>query len=34
MNQKYIVYALLFFAGVMLADKVRTLPIVSKLPTI
>jgi len=33
MNQKYIIYAVLFFAGVMLADKVRGLPVVSKLPT-
>jgi hypothetical protein len=34
MNQKYLIYALIFLAGVMLAPKVRTLPVLSKLPTV
>jgi hypothetical protein len=34
MNQKYLVYALIFLAGVMLAPKVRALPVLSKLPTV
>ena len=33
MNKKYVVYALIFIAGVMLADRVRALPGVNKLPT-
>lgn len=33
MNKKYVVYAVIFLAGVMLADRVRSLPGVSKLPT-
>jgi hypothetical protein len=34
MNKKYIVYAVIFLAGVVLADKVRSLPVVNKLPTL
>jgi hypothetical protein len=33
-NKTYIVYAVIFVAGVVLADKVRTLPVLSKLPSI
>jgi len=33
MNKKYVVYAVIFLAGVMLADRVRSLPGVNKLPT-
>jgi hypothetical protein len=31
---KNLIYVLIFVAGVVLADKVRTLPVLSKLPTI
>lgn len=34
MNKKWLVYAGIFLAGVVLADKVRTLPGLSKLPSI
>lgn len=34
MDKKYIVYGLVFLAGVVLADKVRTLPGLNKLPTV
>jgi hypothetical protein len=32
--KKYLPYALVFLAGVVLADKVRGLPGLSKLPTL
>jgi len=34
MNQKTIIYLAIFFAGVMLSDKVMTLPVINKLPRI
>jgi hypothetical protein len=34
MNKSTMIYIAIFFAGVMLADKVRALPIVNKLPSI
>lgn len=34
MDKKYIIYGLVFLAGVVLADKVRTLPGLNKLPTV
>jgi hypothetical protein len=34
MNSKFLIYAALFLAGVILADKVRTLPLVNKLPAL
>lgn len=34
MNQKYLIYAAVFLAGVVLANKVRTLPVLNKLPTV
>lgn len=34
MNKTYITYALIFLAGVLLAEKVRALPLANKLPTI
>lgn len=34
MNKTYIMYAVIFLAGVMLADKVRGLPGLNKLPTV
>lgn len=33
MNKRYVMYAVIFLAGVMLADKVRALPVVNRLPT-
>jgi len=30
---KYVVYGLIFLAGVVLADKVKTLPLLNKLPS-
>jgi hypothetical protein len=32
-RKQYIIYAVIFLAGVMLAEKVRGLPGVNKLPT-
>lgn len=34
MNKKMLTYAALFLAGVVLAGKVRQLPVLSKLPTL
>lgn len=34
MEKKYLVYAAIFLAGVVLAPKVRSLPVLSKLPSI
>lgn len=34
MNKQYLIYAAIFLAGVILAGKVRTLPVVSKLPSV
>jgi hypothetical protein len=34
MNSPYVKYALIFLAGVVLAGKVRQLPVVSKLPSL
>lgn len=31
---KYVVYGLIFVAGVILADKVKTLPLLNKLPSV
>lgn len=33
MDKKWIMYGLVFLAGVVLAPKVRTLPLLNKLPT-
>lgn len=30
---KYAIYAVIFLAGVVLADKVKTLPLLNKLPS-
>lgn len=32
MDKKYIIYAVIFLAGVALSGKVRQLPVLSKLP--
>jgi len=32
-KNKYVVYGLIFLAGVVLAPKVRSLPVLSKLPS-
>lgn len=34
MKNKYVVYGVVFLAGVMLAGKVRQLPVLSKLPSL
>jgi hypothetical protein len=34
MDKKYLIYAAIFLAGVVLADKVRGLPGLSKLPSV
>jgi hypothetical protein len=34
MDKKYLVYAVIFLAGVMLAGKVRSLPVANKLPSV
>ncbi len=34
MNKSTMMYALAFLAGVVLASKVRSLPLLSKLPTL
>jgi hypothetical protein len=34
MNKSTIIYVVIFLAGVMLADKVRTLPVINKLPSV
>jgi hypothetical protein len=33
-DKKTLIYIALFLAGVVLADKVRTLPLLNKLPTV
>jgi hypothetical protein len=34
MNNKYVMYTVIFLAGVVLASKVKSLPVLNKLPTI
>jgi hypothetical protein len=34
MDKKYLIYALVFLAGVVLAAKVRSLPLLDRLPSI
>jgi hypothetical protein len=34
MDKKWLMYAGIFLAGVVLAPKIRTLPLLSKLPSI
>lgn len=34
MNKTTIMYIAIFLAGVILADKVRTLPVINKLPSV
>lgn len=34
MNKQHLIYIGIFLAGVVLADKVRSLPVLSKLPAI
>jgi hypothetical protein len=34
MDKKYLVYGLIFLAGVVLSGKVRSLPVLSKLPVV
>lgn len=34
MDKKYLVYAAIFLAGVILAPKVRSLPLMDKLPSV
>lgn len=34
MNKTHLIYIAVFLAGVMLADKVRALPVISKLPSV
>lgn len=34
MNKKYLMYTVIFLAGVVAANKVRTLPVLSKLPAL
>lgn len=34
MDKKYLVYAAIFLAGVVLAPKVRSLPLMDKLPSV
>jgi hypothetical protein len=34
MDKKYLIYALVFLAGVVLAPKVRSLPLLDRLPSI
>lgn len=34
MDKKYLLYAAIFLAGVMLAPKVRSLPLLDKLPSV
>jgi len=33
-DKKYVIYALVFLAGVVLAPKVRSLPLLDKLPSV
>jgi len=33
-DKKYLLYAAIFLAGVMLAPKVRSLPLLDKLPSV
>ena len=34
MKKEHLIYVAVFLAGVVLADKIRSLPVLSKLPTI
>lgn len=34
MNKQYLMYGAVFLLGVILAGKVRTLPVISKLPSV
>lgn len=34
MKKEYVIYALLILGGVVFADKIRSLPLMSMLPTI
>lgn len=34
MKNKWVIYGAIFLAGVVLAPKVRTLPVLSKLPSL
>lgn len=34
MNRTYVLYAALFLAGVVLASRVRNLPVLNKLPAV
>lgn len=34
MNKTHLIYVAIFLAGVVLADKVRSLPVLSKLPSV
>lgn len=34
MNQKWVMYGAIFLAGVLLANKVRSLPLLDKLPSV
>ena len=34
MDKKYMVYAAIFLAGVVLAPRVKTLPVLNKLPSV
>lgn len=34
MKKEHLIYAAIFLAGVVLADKVRSLPVLSKLPSV
>ena len=34
MDKKWLIYGAIFFAGVVLAPKVRTLPLLNKLPSV
>jgi hypothetical protein len=34
MNKSHLIYVAVFLAGVILAGKVRTLPVLSKLPSV
>ena len=34
MEKKHLIYVVVFLAGVVLADKVRSLPVLSKLPSV
>lgn len=34
MDKKFLIYGLVFLAGVVLAERVRTLPVLDKIPSI